>query len=377
VEQTKVMVLDGSQRAALAITRSLGRRGIEVFSGASVAKTICSTSRYCKGSFVYTAPSISIKSFLDDIRRAVSRIGPDYVVPVTDETVLVLSKYGIEYGIRTLGCPTYERYHSASDKYDIALLANEVGLIAPRGMLVDGKTDFASLRSFCYPLVLKPRWSVIEFGDRIVKEPVSIVKDLETAKRKISEIEQHGNSAIVQELVSGHGAGVFLLCKSGQTIASFCHERVREKPPWGGVSTVCKTVFLPEEIVSGAKRLMERLSWDGIAMVEFKWHPEMKTSYLMEVNARFWGSLRLACAAGLDLPYYVLCISTGRQPIIPSSIGSARLRWLLGDLDQLLITFRDKRNPIGIDYSCKHKIRKTIEFIDEMDNTFLLGEHNA
>lgn len=110
---------------------------------------------------------------------------------------------------------------------------------------------------------------------------------------------------------------------------------------------------------------MEKLSWDGVAMIEFKWCPDSKKSYIMEVNARFWGSLRLACAAGLDLPYYVYCLATGETPLIPQSVGKARLRWLLGDLDQLLIRLKTTRDPAGAAYGWRNKVGGITEFLRE------------
>ena len=42
---------------------------------------------------------------------------------------------------------------------------------------------------------------------------------------------------------------------------------------------------------------------DGVAMFEFKVDDDTGTASLIEVNARFWGSLPLAIAAGIDFPY--------------------------------------------------------------------------
>jgi hypothetical protein len=62
----------------------------------------------------------------------------------------------------------------------------------------------------------------------------------------------------------------------------------------------------------------------------------------MEVNTRFWGSLQLAIDAGVDFPKLLLQSSlTDAAPASPQNykIGQ-RLRWLLGDLDNLYLTFR-------------------------------------
>jgi hypothetical protein len=47
-------------------------------------------------------------------------------------------------------------------------------------------------------------------------------------------------------------------------------------------------------------RLLEALSWTGLAMVEFRVGEDGPS--LMEVNGRIWGSLPLAVRAGMDFP---------------------------------------------------------------------------
>ena len=79
-------------------------------------------------------------------------------------------------------------------------------------------------------------------------------------------------------------------------------------------------------------------------MVEFRVAAD-GTPYLMEVNGRFWGSLQLAIDCGVDFPWLAHCV-TQDLPVPepqPYAVGK-RLRWLLGDLDSLLISVRDRQS---------------------------------
>jgi hypothetical protein len=69
---------------------------------------------------------------------------------------------------------------------------------------------------------------------------------------------------------------------------------------------------------------------------------------LIEVNARFWGSLQLAVDAGVDFPRLLYELATGGQPRPPGgyTIGR-RLRWLLGDLDHSYLLLKDRSGSIG------------------------------
>ena len=92
--------------------------------------------------------------------------------------------------------------------------------------------------------------------------------------------------------------------------------------------------------------------------------PEFKvaedgTPYLMEVNTRFWGSLQLAIDAGVDFPYLLYQLACGKQPAPVASYKTGnRLRWLLGDMDNLYLTLKDRGN-----YSTGHKLGAILHFM--------------
>ena len=93
-------------------------------------------------------------------------------------------------------------------------------------------------------------------------------------------------------------------------------------------------------------------------MVEFK-ISEDGTPYLMEINTRFWGSLQLAIDAGIDFPWLLYRLACGElvNPDTDYRTG-IRLRWLLGDLDSLYLTLRDRKS-----YSRRDKFKAVIRFI--------------
>jgi hypothetical protein len=76
-------------------------------------------------------------------------------------------------------------------------------------------------------------------------------------------------------------------------------------------------------------------------MVEFRREQRTGTSYLMEINARFWGSLQLAIDCGLDFPADLYRMALGER-LTPSEhyqVGR-RGRWLLGCLDHYYLRLK-------------------------------------
>jgi biotin carboxylase len=68
-------------------------------------------------------------------------------------------------------------------------------------------------------------------------------------------------------------------------------------------------------------------------MVEFK-HDERDGGFkLMEINPRFWASLELAIASGIDFPLLAARLATGEEiePVEDYAIG-VKFRWLAQDI---------------------------------------------
>ena len=96
-----------------------------------------------------------------------------------------------------------------------------------------------------------------------------------------------------------------------------------------------------------AERLLDGLAWHGIAMVEFKYNPETKEAWFMEVNPRLWGSIGLAVASGVDL-VALLYIAATEGPDKALKIARPQregvtTRWWLGDAGLALSEARHMR----------------------------------
>jgi predicted ATP-grasp superfamily ATP-dependent carboligase len=176
-----------------------------------------------------------------------------------------------------------------------------------------------------------------------VKRAVRYAASPEDLVRLIrGEIQHEGDELLLQEHVTGFGAGVFGLYDRGQPTYFFAHRRIREKPPSGGVSVLCESVPLPADALQASRALLDGLGWHGVAMVEFKVDAAGQ-SWLIEVNARFWGSLQLAVDCGADFPAFLYELAAGRAPSVPQAyVVGQRLRNWLGDFDNLYARVRSE-----------------------------------
>ena len=356
----RALVLDASQRSALAATRSLGRRDIAVFTADEFTTTLAGSSRYSKQYFDYPSPRKHPDEFIATIIRLCELHDITIVFPMTELTTALLLRHKASLAEITIPWPDLASVDSLADKSALMRLAESLGIPIPRTWYVDNPSNPpGNLDEFPYPLILKPGKSWLCLHNEWIRSSVRVANNpVDTSHYLENDPVFAQHPFLLQEYVSGHGEGIFALYDHGNALAFFAHRRLREKPPGGGVSVLSESIPVNPVLLSHARSLLDRTGWHGIAMVEFKVKDD-GTPYLMEVNTRFWGSLQLAIDAGIDFPWLLYRLACGEQIKTNGHYKNGiRLRWLLGDLDSLYLTLRDRNS-----YSRGDKFKAVIRFI--------------
>ena len=339
-EPPTVLVLDGEQRAALAVVRSIGRYGCQVHVGSAIPRSLAGGSRYCRSEAVLPSPLVEPDSYCHAVVALSEQCGASIVLPISEPSILALLERPaqVDKMRAQVPLPDLAHFRAASDKAEVLSLAQSIGIPVPAQWIISSRDDSVpEIPLEYYPVVVKPSRSVIEGPSARTKLSVLYANSPEHLACALSELVASAYPVLVQARVEGPGMGVFLLRWQGNTIARFAHRRIREKPPSGGVSVCSESIVAPKRLMEQSMQLMAALDWSGVAMVEFKHDTRSGTTYLMEVNPRFWGSLQLAVDAGVDFPTYLVQLAIGLPvtPIHDWTVG-ARLKWELGELDHLL-----------------------------------------
>ena len=353
-----VLVLDANQRSALAVTRSLGKRNIHTYTAEEQSIALAGKSRYSEKYFSYPSPRLDPAGFVNTVANLASQHKIDILLPMTELTSMLLLENKSAFPGSILPFADSSTVDSISDKSSLMRLAESLDVPTPKTWYVENPASPGlDLAEIPYPVVIKPgkSWLQIEgqwhrAAVRFASNPTELqtILDLDIAFRN--------HPFMIQEHVSGQGQGVFTLYDNGEPLVFFAHRRLREKPPSGGVSVLSESIPVAPELALYSRNLLDSAGWHGVAMVEFKVTPDDKP-YLMEINTRFWGSLQLAVDSGVDFPYLLYQLSCGVHPDpVKAYQTGKRLRWLLGDVDNLYLTLRDKR------YSFTHKVRSVADF---------------
>lgn len=333
----KVLILDGNARSALAATRSLGKRGVYVVVGGETRRTLSGASKYCRESLTYPPPGENPEAFISTIVSECAQRGISVIFPMTDLSTSTILRYRQRLRQFKLPYAEFTAFEALTDKYRLFKLAEQLKVSIPKTHFV---TDLSLLDEIYptvgFPAVLKPHRSMIYSNKRWITSSVHYANSARELKETVARYEYlNQHPFLIQEYIAGKAQGIFALYDHGRPMAFFAHCRVRENPPSGGVSVLSESIPINPEQQKMAQSILESVGWHGVAMVEFKVAAD-GTPYLMEVNCRFWGSLQLAIDAGMDFPWLLFQLATGKSldEVNAYSLG-VRWRWWLGDLARL------------------------------------------
>ena len=345
-----VLVTDPEQRASLAAVRSLARRRwrvVTIGNGKGIAGFSRATAISVRtGAVQWGSP----EGLFNAVRRAVVDHRVDVVLPVTDLASRTLLGRGNELGARVAG-PSADAYNRASDKPLLLQLATQCGIRIPAQQVLHSKGDASSVLA---PLpdgrwVIKPARSVVEVNGRVHSLRVQFVDRTRDLYQAVTTFPPAAYPLLIQQRITGDGIGVFLLRHDRTSVLKFGHRRLREKPPAGGVSTYREAVVPSPELVSKCEQMLDRLEFNGPAMVEFKEDNASGELVLMEVNARLWGSVQLAIDAGFDFPAALVGLTMGFPVIdVLPARPNVRTFWEFGELDHALAVWRKSREELSV-----------------------------
>lgn len=299
-------------------------------------------SKYSGRRFLYPSPAKDPRAFCDYLLRALKKDRYEVLFPVHDFDLIPIAEERASFlPFVKMVLPPQKALRTVLDKESTLNLARELGIPVPETFVLENIDQLSSLiQRLPFPVVVKPRrqvyWTASGANLDLVGEKnyASSPEDLAAAAQQALK---RGLLPLIQSRVTGIGAGVAALFKDGEPRALFSYRRIREYPVTGGPSTLRESTD-DRRLKVYAEQLLRALNWNGVAMVEFKINERTGEVWLMEINGRFWGSIALPIAAGVDFPYLAYQLATqGDIPMVKEYRIGVRARWLFpGDLLWLL-----------------------------------------
>ena len=300
----EAIVLSG-HTMALGVARSLGEMGVDVVMVRYNKKDMGHTSKYIVESILAPNPDSHEKEFIELIHSLASKYPGAVIFPVSDETVLAISKHkkALEKNF-LIACPEWHIAQTYIDKKLTSELAKSSGVAAPNTIIPEHKDDVINYaKKATFPCLIKPIYSH-KFQEKF-KCKMFPVNNEDELLESYTKAKSAGLGIMIQEVIPGNDNAVVnynAYFINGNPIVEFTSEHIRNAPPLWGSPRVARSKYIPEVIEPGRK-ILKAMNFDGYACTEFKRDDRDGSYKLMEVNCRHNLSTLLAVRCGVNFPW--------------------------------------------------------------------------
>lgn len=306
-------------RVGYNILRSLTSKGLTVWTADTSKKNICSSSKFCAGSFVYPDPFTQEDAFIQCLKKKVRELNPKVLLPTHDESQVIMrhrQEFPANLIIPYMDAETLE---TLSDKAWATEKAAECGVPVPQIYKKWKDVDK-------FPCVFK---TVIGNSAKNVFFPKNTI-ELEKLVKKF-----RGEKTLIEEWIGGTDYSADCIRWDDFFKVSVYHALVTKTD--GGGTTMQRVIASVPELEKFARMLLDHIEFKGVCGIDFRYEPKTGKVAFIEVNARFTGGIATPITAGFNIPWIVYSLATiGRydEPI-NVNIGT-RTKWILGDIITLV-----------------------------------------
>lgn len=320
----RVLVTDGTMKKSLAVVRAISDVADTVGVASAYRVSTACLSRHADAR--HHVPDRDPTALVDRYNRIGEEHDYDYLLPVGGRTFELVSAHrdALRYPIDQI-LPGHDALVTAINKSNTYDHADRLDVPVPAWTVLssDAALEYVGDK-IGYPAIIK---TGLETEDRFVRV---IKSDSELLAAYRAYQDTHASDPIVQAYLPGASRGFFCLFIEGELQGGYAHRRIREFPPSGGASA-CAQSELDDELRTYSERLLGDLDWHGVAMVEFKESRE-GVPHLVEINPKFWGSLDLGLASGMNFPAALLAYADQKHRL-KLGFHPQRVHWpLSGDL---------------------------------------------
>jgi D-aspartate ligase len=323
LDTTPVLLFDGGI-ISLSVARSLGKRGIPVYS-IDIPENHARFSRYSKripfkenniqawmewltgkdsepyrGSVIFPCSD----HIMEITARHRAQLATDYILPEANDDVLL----------------------AMLDKAKTYPLAKKSGVPIPQTWIVRTREDIETIINLVpFPCALKPRYSH-EFRGRQFIKKLFIVNNKDELIHQFNKLyevgihQQFRSDLIVTEIIPGEGDHQFqsyytYIDENGMPLFHFTKRKLRQYPNFSGNGTYHISDWNPKVVDLGLQ-FFKGVGYCGLGNVEFKLDPRDGKLKLMECNARLTLCTEVIRRSGFDITLFIYNRLTG-QPLPP------------------------------------------------------------
>jgi predicted ATP-grasp superfamily ATP-dependent carboligase len=303
-----VLIPDGENEHTLWTVRSLvDSRQAAVHILSSQRWTPVRFSRHCRR-YQFRPGGTNHAARLGAIAEYVRRVPIDVILPVGEEGVLFASseREHLAELAALPPLPGIDSLQTARNKWQLNQFACRHGLPVPDSTLVSRDPGFdQAMAELPYPVLLKPTSLTDGQGIMRFETPVDLRRFLEEHNGRV-----HRDRYLVQAYVPGFDIGLSVLCKDGQILAHTIQRGIITAAERFG-PLMAMEFIRQDDVLETGRRLLAALRWNGVAHIDFRYDTRDARAKIIEMNARYWGSLLGSLVAGVNFPYLACLAAQG------------------------------------------------------------------
>lgn len=331
-----VLIPDGNSTWALTVINCLSKNSNYKFFVLSDKKHSATKFSKHKSYYKYYKKK-SDKEWLNSICLEVEKHHISIIVPIAEDEFrfLILHQKSLPESVKVIPLPDIINFETAINKYRLNSFLKKQNLPHPKFKYFNNYETYTSEEiNLKFPIIIKPLQE--KGGDGIVK--------FENQKDLDSYLLSHSNSDLgelfFQEYIDGYDIDCSVLCLNGEVL-TYTIQKGKLKGDNAFAPQLCFD-FIKNEVVLGiVSQLMKALDWSGVAHIDLRYDEEANDYKIIEVNARFWGSVEGSKFAGINFPDLAIKLALNNQ-IEKQKYNSIEYMRLKGVVKTI------KRNPLFI-----------------------------
>lgn len=273
--------------------RGLGRAGVRTLAMAPRRRAAGPWSSYAAGHAIGPDVCADPAGFVEAVLAAVLRHGPLVVYPGQEESIDALLRADALPEQLVLPYPDAAALGAVRDKAALHDIADAAGVVVP-ATLYSGPVAGLDAGLVDGPAVLKAQRKGTPLGvARVVERP-------EQAEALLEQLDP-GEAVLLQERLGGELAAVALVIdRDGGLVGRFQQRTLRTWPAEAGPSAMAVGIEPDEELAERLAGALAARGYWGLAQIQYLTGPSGPA--LIDINPRFYGTLSLAIASGVNLP---------------------------------------------------------------------------
>ncbi|WP_204346143.1 ATP-grasp domain-containing protein [Psychroserpens algicola] len=324
-----VLIPDGDSTWALSVIQCLSQvKDYKLFVLSNKKRSPSKFSKYTFYYKYYERPEEA--KWLEVINSEIEAHNIDVIVPIAEKAFafFIRNSNRISQAAKVIALPALDEFSIAVDKKKLSVFAKQHAIPHPKSFYLLSQDDREPMLSHAqFPLLIKPLG--LKGGDGI--------KKIETAAQFPTTIEA---PLFIQEYIEGYDIDCSVLCHNGTILAHTIQK--------GNLKG--DTIYAPqlgfdfidnEGVLKVTTEVMSKLNWSGVAHLDLRYDEKEKNYKLIEINARFWGSVEASKVAGINFPDLCVRFTLGKtlEDNIYKHISYMRLKGVVKSI---------KRNPLFI-----------------------------